>query len=85
MSAVREQNYRAGRLALEKSMKRTCKCHGVSGSCATQTCWSTLADFDVVAERLKRQYRKAKRCVRCMLHSFIRLLNFGSFVRVYVG
>jgi len=42
-------------------MKRLCKCHGVSGSCATQTCWRQLSDFSEVGKYLKRQYSRALR------------------------
>ena len=38
-------NSEAGRVAVKKTMKTLCKCHGVSGSCATQTCWRQLSDF----------------------------------------
>ena len=42
-------------------MRRICKCHGVSGSCTTQTCWSTLGDFREVGDHLKKMYRRAKK------------------------
>ena len=45
-------------------MRRICKCHGVSGSCTTQTCWSTLGDFREVGDRLKKMYRWAKKVAR---------------------
>lgn len=40
-------------------MKRTCKCHGVSGSCTTQTCWLQLPEFREVGTYLKEKYHKA--------------------------
>ncbi|CAE1139814.1 WNT8 [Acanthosepion pharaonis] len=40
-------------------MKTTCKCHGVSGSCTTKTCWRQLADFRRIGNYLKRRYTKA--------------------------
>ena len=40
-------------------MRRMCKCHGVSGSCATQTCWRQISDFKTVGQYLKRGYKKA--------------------------
>lgn len=40
-------------------MKRTCKCHGVSGSCTTQTCWLQLPEFREVGYYLKEKYHKA--------------------------
>eukprot|EP00095_Tigriopus_kingsejongensis_P009281 maker-scaffold175_size286436-snap-gene-0.10 protein:Tk09281 transcript:maker-scaffold175_size286436-snap-gene-0.10-mRNA-1 annotation:"protein wnt-8b isoform x1" len=54
-------NNEAGRVAVRKTMKRLCKCHGVSGSCATQTCWNTLSDFRVVGNFLKKMYKQALR------------------------
>lgn len=39
-------------------MKRTCKCHGVSGSCTTQTCWLQLPEFREVGTYLKEKYHK---------------------------
>lgn len=40
-------------------MQRVCKCHGVSGSCSSQTCWLQLPSFTTVAAALKKQYRRA--------------------------
>jgi hypothetical protein len=39
-------------------MKTVCKCHGVSGSCTTQTCWKRLKPFKETAEMLKGSYYK---------------------------
>ncbi|CAG0898523.1 unnamed protein product [Darwinula stevensoni] len=54
-------NNHAGRVAVRRTMQRQCKCHGVSGSCATKTCWMGLAPFRSVGDFLKKQYRKAVR------------------------
>lgn len=40
-------------------MNRTCKCHGVSGSCSVKTCWHQLADFSKTAAVLKDKYDNA--------------------------
>jgi len=40
-------------------MRRVCKCHGVSGSCAHHTCWYALSDFRAVGDYLKRMYNRA--------------------------
>lgn len=45
--------------AVKGTMKRTCKCHGVSGSCTTQTCWLQLPEFREVGTYLKERYHKA--------------------------
>jgi hypothetical protein len=39
-------------------MKSVCKCHGVSGSCTTKTCWKRLKPFKETAEILKGTYYK---------------------------
>jgi len=39
-------------------MKSVCKCHGVSGSCTTKTCWKRLKPFKETAEVLKGSYHK---------------------------
>lgn len=36
-----------------------CKCHGVSGSCTSKTCWKQLAPFSYSARNLKRKYDQA--------------------------
>lgn len=41
------------------SLKRECKCHGVTGSCHLKTCWRSLAPFGVIGAELKRKYDQA--------------------------
>lgn len=43
------------------SVKRECKCHGVTGSCNLKTCWKSLAPFSVVGAELKKKYSQAVR------------------------
>jgi hypothetical protein len=45
--------------AVRKTMRRLCKCHGVSGSCATQTCWRQISEFREVGNHLKEMYHSA--------------------------
>lgn len=52
-------NYEVGRIAIKKNMKKICKCHGISGSCQVNTCWTSVPDLSKVGEYLKRQYRLA--------------------------
>lgn len=40
-------------------MRLECKCHGVSGSCTTRTCWQTMAPFGATARWLKARYDEA--------------------------
>ncbi|XP_043911546.1 protein Wnt-8b [Protopterus annectens] len=58
-AAMNLHNNEAGRKAVKATMKRTCKCHGVSGSCTTQTCWLQLPDFREVGNYLKEKYHRA--------------------------
>ncbi|XP_053306223.1 protein Wnt-8b [Spea bombifrons] len=58
-AAMNLHNNEAGRKAVKSTMKRTCKCHGVSGSCTTQTCWLQLPEFREVGYYLKEKYHKA--------------------------
>ena len=59
VSLANLHNNQAGRIAVRKTMRTLCKCHGVSGSCATQTCWRQLGDFKHVGNYLKKQYKQA--------------------------
>lgn len=40
-------------------MRLECKCHGVSGSCTTKTCWTTLPKFRELGYILKEKYAQA--------------------------
>ncbi|RLV88678.1 hypothetical protein DV515_00015404 [Chloebia gouldiae] len=46
-------------MILEENMKLECKCHGVSGSCTTKTCWTTLPKFRELGYILKDKYNEA--------------------------
>ena len=48
VSAAHLHNNQAGRVAVRKTMRIMCKCHGVSGSCITNTCWRQIAEFPEV-------------------------------------
>ncbi|KAJ8933183.1 hypothetical protein NQ314_014166 [Rhamnusium bicolor] len=52
-------NNEAGRRGVRSRMQRTCKCHGVSGSCSMQICWRRLPAFKKVAEGLFQRYEGA--------------------------
>uniref|UniRef100_A0A8C6TDN0 Protein Wnt n=1 Tax=Neogobius melanostomus TaxID=47308 RepID=A0A8C6TDN0_9GOBI len=60
-AAVNLHNNEAGRLAIMATMRKACKCHGVSGSCSIQTCWMQLADFREVGNYLKLKHEQAKK------------------------
>jgi wingless-type MMTV integration site family protein 5 len=46
----------AGRRAVIRKTRVTCKCHGVSGSCSLVTCWQQLSSFREVGDFLKDKY-----------------------------
>ncbi|KAJ8708199.1 hypothetical protein PYW07_010324 [Mythimna separata] len=56
-------NNRVGRKVSETVkdlVRRECKCHGVSGSCAMRTCWRAPPPFRAVAAALRDRYDRAK-------------------------
>ena len=58
-SMVSQHNHDTGKVAVRRSMIKVCKCHGVSGSCSLQTCWTKAEDFEAVGRYLYKQYNKA--------------------------
>lgn len=44
---------------MEQLVNRTCKCHGVSGSCSVRTCWHQLAAFSETGAVVKSKYDSA--------------------------
>lgn len=49
--------------AVKNSMIKTCKCHGVSGSCTTKTCWRTLPAFQAIGTQLMKRYAHARQVI----------------------
>uniref|UniRef100_S4R9N1 Protein Wnt n=1 Tax=Petromyzon marinus TaxID=7757 RepID=S4R9N1_PETMA len=56
MQKVPYRRFHSTDQVLEEKMKLECKCHGVSGSCTTKTCWTTLPKFREVGYALKDKY-----------------------------
>ncbi|XP_029428106.1 protein Wnt-9b [Rhinatrema bivittatum] len=54
-------NTKMGMKAVKNGLKTTCKCHGVSGSCAVRTCWKQLSPFHEIGRLLKAKYDSAVR------------------------
>ncbi|KAJ0172009.1 hypothetical protein K1T71_012772 [Dendrolimus kikuchii] len=62
-SLMNLHNNRVGRKVSEvvkDLVRRECKCHGVSGSCAVRTCWRALPQFRAAAAALRDKYARAK-------------------------
>lgn len=53
-------NNRVGRKVVKDLVRRECKCHGVSGSCAVRTCWRALPPFRAAAAALRDRYDRAR-------------------------
>ncbi|XP_051277132.1 protein Wnt-8-like [Dicentrarchus labrax] len=60
-AAVNLHNNAAGRLAVKATMRRICRCHGMSESCSVQTCWTQLSDFREIGNYLKIKHSQAQK------------------------
>ncbi|XP_038051134.1 protein Wnt-11b-2-like [Patiria miniata] len=58
-SKMNLHNNIAGLKLVESTVKKRCKCHGVSGSCNLKTCWQALPNISVIGMALKRKYSGA--------------------------
>nr|CAB3267758.1 Wnt14/15 [Phallusia mammillata] len=56
---VNQHNSDVGIRIVKSNVGQACKCHGVSGSCTTETCWRKMVPFDVIGKKVKRAYDKA--------------------------
>lgn len=45
--------------AIKDNMDKSCKCHGVSGSCTIRVCWKTMPKMAIVASELRRRFDHA--------------------------
>ncbi|XP_068238838.1 protein Wnt-9a-like [Palaemon carinicauda] len=58
-SHIDAHNAKVGMQVIVSGKSRSCKCHGVSGSCSMLTCWYQLPSFTVSAQVIKRLYDSA--------------------------
>ncbi|XP_038047188.1 protein Wnt-9a-like [Patiria miniata] len=56
---VDRHNTHLGIRLVEGSARKVCKCHGVSGSCTSETCWHQLGRLPDTAKHLKGRYDRA--------------------------
>ena len=49
------------RQAVKATMKRICRCHGMSESCSVKTCWMQVSDFRDIGNYLKAKHEQAHR------------------------
>ena len=46
---------------LKENMDKTCKCHGVSGSCTVRVCWRVMPNIARVGDLLRLRFNRATR------------------------
>nr|XP_018668824.1 uncharacterized protein LOC100175210 isoform X1 [Ciona intestinalis] len=56
---VDKHNSDLGIRVVKSNLIEKCKCHGVSGSCTTKTCWRKVVPFYEISRKIKRAYDKA--------------------------
>ncbi|KAH3863356.1 hypothetical protein DPMN_026341 [Dreissena polymorpha] len=59
-NALKSHNERAGHKTVKHTMKTTCKCHGVTGSCQMRTCWKHMSNFRLIGDKLRKKFKRAK-------------------------
>ncbi|XP_078369910.1 protein Wnt-7b-like isoform X1 [Oculina patagonica] len=58
---MNKHNSRAGRQVVKENLVFECKCHGISASCATRTCWKALPSIRQIGKSLKEYYHIASK------------------------
>ncbi|XP_033628604.1 protein Wnt-9a-like isoform X2 [Asterias rubens] len=56
---IDRHNTNLGIRVVEESARKVCKCHGVSGSCTSETCWHQLNRLQETGKLLKAIYDRA--------------------------
>lgn len=56
---VNLRNNDVGRKVIADNMDHKCKCHGLSGSCTSKSCWRNLPNFYSVSQLLKKNFLNA--------------------------
>lgn len=53
---VTRHNNEAGRKAIKENMGKSCKCHGISGSCTVRVCWRTMPKMTQLSSELRKKF-----------------------------
>ncbi|ESN90242.1 hypothetical protein HELRODRAFT_90849 [Helobdella robusta] len=72
--AMLQHNVNTGRDVLLNSIIVKCKCHGISGSCQTKTCWRTLSQFQSIAAEIMTRYDHAEKIERGVRKNIARVV-----------
>ncbi|KAL5265623.1 hypothetical protein ACHWQZ_G006368 [Mnemiopsis leidyi] len=60
---VVQHNNKVGIQALQDTVTLDCRCHGMSGTCATKTCMRKMPPFSVVGDYLEYKFHGARRVI----------------------
>uniref|UniRef100_H2YME7 Protein Wnt n=1 Tax=Ciona savignyi TaxID=51511 RepID=H2YME7_CIOSA len=75
---VNLNNNKFGREAILSGMGKKCRCHGISNSCESMTCWRTLPSFRKVGRILKRSYSTAVQVIGKLNPRFKKVISNDS-------
>ncbi|XP_002121451.2 protein Wnt-4 [Ciona intestinalis] len=53
---LRKHNSEAGRMVVTSNMRKVCKCHGITGSCAQTVCWRSMPTLRFISHRIKQRF-----------------------------
>uniref|UniRef100_H2ZHF4 Protein Wnt n=1 Tax=Ciona savignyi TaxID=51511 RepID=H2ZHF4_CIOSA len=61
---LRQHNSEAGRSVVTNNMRRICKCHGITASCAQTVCWRSMPTLRYISDTIKQRYDGAVQAKR---------------------
>ena len=60
-ASINHHNSQLGRQIVQKTMRKVCRCHGLSGSCNIKSCWWKVNDLHKIGKRIKFAYKNAEK------------------------
>lgn len=60
-ASINMHNSQVGRQIVQQTMRKVCRCHGLSGSCNLKSCWWKVNDFHKIGKRLKSSFKNARK------------------------